>query len=93
MTTKYGHGPVMDRVPELTHYRDEGCTVWHACLSCPLPRCVYDDPRQGRGAKTRMRDADIARLSGEGWTANDLAARYHISRRQIFRILRQERGS
>jgi hypothetical protein len=91
MTTRSRGGAPVDRVPELTHYQDEGCRVWPSCLSCPLPRCIYDDPRQGRGARTRLRDADIARLSAEGWTANALAAHYKVSRRQIFRILRHER--
>jgi hypothetical protein len=83
--------PPVDRVPELTHYRDEGCVVWHACLTCPLPRCIYDDPRQGRGAANRLRDAEIARLAREGWSARALAARYQVTRRHVFRILRRER--
>jgi hypothetical protein len=85
-------GAPLDRVPELTHYQDEGCVVWHSCLSCPLARCIYDDPRQGRGAGVRLRDAQIARLYREGWTAGAIAARYGITRRSVFRVLRRERG-
>ena len=82
----------VDRVPELTHYQDDGCVVWHACLTCPLPRCIYDDPRQGRGAGVRLRDAEIVRRHREGWTARRLAEHYGVHRRSIFRILRRERG-
>ena len=83
--------PHPDRVPELTHYRDEGCAVWHACLSCPLARCIYDDPRGGRGASARQRDSEIARLFHEGWSARAIANHYQITRRSVFRILRRER--
>jgi hypothetical protein len=86
-----GAGPHPDRGRRLRARHDDGCEVWHACLSCPLPRCIYDEPRRGRGAAKRLRDADIARLSREGWTANQLAERYRLSRRQIIRIRRRER--
>ncbi len=95
MTTQHARrhrGAPPDRVPELTHYRDDGCRVWPSCLSCPLVRCIYDEPRQGRGATTRLRDAEIARLFREGWSARALALRYGVHRRSIFRILRRERG-
>lgn len=82
-----------DRLPELTHYRDDGCAVWRACLSCPLTRCIYDEPRGGRGAGNRLRDIEIARRAREGWSVDALAARYGVTRRHIFRILRRERRS
>ncbi len=85
-------GAPPDREPELTHYRDDGCRVWRSCLTCPLARCIYDEPRQGRGAKFRLRDAEVARLYREGWSARTLAQRYGIQRRSVFRILRRERG-
>lgn len=85
--------PGLDRVPELTHYQDVGCRVWHSCLSCPLARCIYDDPRQGRGAATRLRDAEIARRARAGWSARALAEHYGVHKRSIFRILRRERGA
>jgi hypothetical protein len=77
--------------PERTHYEDAGCEVWHACLSCPLPRCIYEEPRRGSAALKGLRDASIVRLSGEGWSRNALAARYKLSPRQVFRILQQAR--
>ena len=32
--------PDRDRLPEHTSYRDTGCGVWNACLSCPLMTCL-----------------------------------------------------
>jgi hypothetical protein len=93
MTTEYRRRrePPVDREPELTHYQDDGCFVWHACLSCPLPQCIYDDPRGPRIALHRDRNTEIGRLSREGWSRRALAARFGLSRRQVFRILRRER--
>lgn len=85
-------GARRDREPELVHYRDDGCRVWRSCLTCPLARCIYDEPRQGRGARFRLRDAEVARLYREGWSARALAQRYGVHRRSIFRILRRERS-
>jgi len=34
--------PDRDRLPEHTDYKDTGCGVYHACLSCPLMTCVFD---------------------------------------------------
>jgi hypothetical protein len=74
-------------------YRDDGCEVWHACLSCPLPRCIYEEPRRTTSQLTakRTRNAEIARLSRDGWSARELAARFGLTRRHIFRIRKQER--
>jgi hypothetical protein len=78
-----------DALPERTRYQDTGCQVWHACLSCPLARCIYDAPSQA--LRVRLRDAKIARLAGEGWTAAALADRYGMSIRQVYRILSRQR--
>ena len=83
--------PLLDSVPELTHYEDKGCMVWPACLSCPLARCIYDDPRGTRAAIHRPRDREIARLHAEGWAANAIARHFNMSRRQVFRVLARER--
>lgn len=80
-----------DRVPELTHYKDEGCVVWRACLSCPLPQCIYDQPNR-RGHHERLRDLVIEQLFHAGEPAQSLAERYGLTRRSIFRIVRRERG-
>lgn len=85
--------PPLDSLPELTRYQDDGCAVWHACLSCPLERCVYDDPGQARHAAVALRDEEIRRFHAAGWNMNDLVRRYQLSRRQIYRILGQRRDT
>ena len=80
--------PSVDLLPEHFPYRDDGCDVAPSCLSCPLPRCKYDDP----GCLTRERRArrDQAVLdvrSSEGITVMELARRFHISQRTVHRIL------
>lgn len=88
-------GPGYDRVPELTHYQDEGCRVWAACLTCPLPRCIFDDPAGVRRATNRavngQRDAEIRRRYAAGEAAIALAAEFGLGRRTVYRIV--ERGT
>lgn len=87
-------GSGYDRVPELTHYQDEGCRVWHACLTCPLARCIFDDPVGVRSATNRavnsQRDSEIRRRYHAGEQATALAREFRIGRRTVYRIV--ERG-
>lgn len=81
-----------DREPELTHYEDTGCVLFPSCLRCPLPRCVYEDPRGVQRYLRQTRDREVLRLIGEGHSVPEVAARLGISRRHVFRILRRLRG-
>ncbi|MER3421179.1 MAG: hypothetical protein C4290_11960 [Chloroflexota bacterium] len=83
-----------DREPELTHYthyEDTGCVLFPSCLRCPLPRCVYEDPRGVQHYLRQNRDREVLRLVGEGSTVPEIAARLGVSRRHVFRILRRLR--
>lgn len=75
-----------DRLPEQTHYRDDGCEIAPKCLECPLPQCRYDLPPKRAGAL--MREAELRRLLAEGLTADEAAVRMGVSRRTIFRLKR-----
>ena len=79
--------------PGLGDYRDDGCAVSPSCLTCPLMLCIYDDPRAFQRQAHAARDREIARLSAAGKSARQLANQFHLTRRHIFRILRQERGA
>ncbi len=70
-------------------FEDRGCVMAPSCLSCHLPICIYEDPRGPRGAQQRNRDAEVARRFREGWGIAAIAARYQLSQRQVFRILRR----
>ncbi len=75
-----------DRLPEQTHYRDDGCEISPRCLECPLPACRYDMPPKRAGAL--LREAELRRLLAEGLTADQAAERMGVSRRTVFRLKR-----
>ena len=83
-----------DALPENINYADTGCDIWHRCLTCPLRRCRYDEPGGVRRLINRARDRQITRLKQEeALPVNDLARRYGLSRRSVFRILRKANGA
>ncbi len=83
-----------DALPENIHYEDTGCEAAPRCLECPLPRCRYDEPGGLRGLLNRDRDRRIAELqsaSGGRVPVDELAGRFGLSRRTVFRILAKGR--
>ena len=76
-----------DALPEEIRYRDDGCDVHSQCLTCPLPRCRYDEPGGLRGMLNAYRDQQIVALRGDGAPVDQIADRYSLSRRTVFRIL------
>jgi AraC-like DNA-binding protein len=79
-----------DALPENLEYPDTGCGLWERCLTCPLPRCRYDEPGGARQIFLRERDSEIARLRrGDGVSIDELAQRFGVSRRTVFRVLRR----
>ena len=96
MTTLAPPSPVLslvrsDILPENAFYRDTGCDVSPACLTCPLPVCKYDDPGWLSRKDHRERDAKILSLRASGVSALGIARHLNISTRTVDRILR--RGS
>lgn len=84
--------PRKDALPEHVRYRDEGCDVFDSCLRCPLPRCRYDVPGGVRTLLNRARDREIRRLRDEtALSIEAIAARFHVSRRTVFRVLAPHR--
>jgi hypothetical protein len=83
-----------DALPEFTDYSDSGCDLYPSCLSCPLPRCRYDDPGGAAAMLRTGRNAAIARLaSRDGLTVEELARAFGVSRRTVFRVLAAGRGA
>lgn len=81
-----------DALPEHTDYRDTGCDVSESCLGCPLARCKYDEPVGGRSLSATARNREIVLLR-ERYRApiNLLASTYGVTRRTVFRALREAR--
>ncbi len=78
-----------DALPEEIRYRDDGCDVHPHCLTCPLPRCRYDEPGGLRAMLNAYRDQQIVALRGDGAHVDQIAERFGLSRRTVFRILSQ----
>jgi hypothetical protein len=76
-----------DSLPEHTRYRDDGCEVNESCLTCPLPRCRYDEPGGLRGLVNSYRDGQMMELRLNGVPVETIAERFGLSRRTVFRIL------
>ncbi|MCY4454695.1 MAG: hypothetical protein OXC56_00090 [Chloroflexi bacterium] len=77
-----------DALPEHVDYRDSGCDLFPSCLSCPLPRCRYDEPGGVRAMLNRTRDREIRRMRLDDQVpVNEIARRFHVSRRTVFRAL------
>lgn len=83
-----------DALPEHVDYRDRGCDLFPSCLSCPLPRCRYDEPGGVRAMLNRVRDREIRRMRfDDGVPINEIGRRFQVSRRTVFRALEAGRRS
>jgi hypothetical protein len=67
-----------DQLPENMRYRDDGCNIHPQCLTCPLPQW------------NAHRDREIVALRMKGVGAAEVASRFGISRRTVFRVLELE---
>lgn len=83
----------IDALPEHTDYNDKGCDLFPSCLSCPLPRCRYEEPGGAAAMMRGGRDASIIRMADEqAMSVDELARTFGLSRRTIFRVLRAHRA-
>ena len=81
-----------DLPPEYCQYRDEGCEFADSCLECPLPKCIYDEPRGRQRWLKRQRDNEMVNLfDGEGKEVKDLALIFGVSQRTVQRALKRMR--
>lgn len=76
-----------DTLPEYTPYQDDGCDIHDHCLTCPLPRCRYEEPGGLRGLLNELRDQQMLQMRRKGATVDELANRFGVSRRTVFRVL------
>ena len=81
-------------LPEQSVYRDDGCVHHPACLTCPFPRCVHDDPAAFyahlNGIAARVQEARV--LRGGQTPILTIAAKMGVSRRTVQRDLASIRG-
>ncbi|MBM4405020.1 MAG: hypothetical protein FJ039_02405 [Chloroflexi bacterium] len=61
-----------------------------SCLTCPLPRCRYDEPGWLMKEERTSRNAEILKFRvGGRASVDDLASRFGVSVRTVHRIIRQ----
>src|SRR2546425_6217831 len=77
-------------LPERTGYRDDGCEIHPQCLTCPLPRCRYDEPGGLTGLLNGLRDREIVALKSRGVAVEEIAETFAVSRRTVFRVLTEK---
>ncbi len=87
-----GRRPREDALPEHVNYRDEGCDLFRSCLTCPLPRCRFDEPGGARTMINVVRDQEIRRVHDTNCaTVDEITRRFGVSRRTVFRVLKIRR--
>ena len=73
-------------------YPDRGCDLAPSCLSCPLPRCKYDDPDHFHRQRRLARDLEVVTtMRLEGLTVEAAAERFSVTVRTVFRIQARSR--
>lgn len=86
---------LLDVLPEHYSYKDDGCGVSSSCLNCPLPQCKYDDPVGYYQGLRQDRDSlvlDVWRREPRIGVP-ELARRFGLSQRTVYRILRRSNGN
>ena len=77
-------------------YRDTGCNLAPKCLSCPLPRCQFDQvalpAHQTQIMRSASRAATIRKMYEErAMTRKEIAAELSVTERTVFRALEKKR--
>ena len=82
-----------DALPEDTDFPDTGCSIAPRCLRCPLARCIEEEPQRAaaRLAAFARRNREIAYIYRRYHPTIDMiATTYGLTRRQVFRIVRED---
>jgi hypothetical protein len=92
MTSYYKNELKSGDIPsEESNYFDSGCKYSPACLNCPLPVCIYDDPNFFKNFIKVSRDKNIFKDYKKGMSVKDLSLKYEVSIRTIQRSLKLHR--
>lgn len=73
--------------PDDINWKDNGCDLNPACLSCPLPRCIEEEPRGKQKLRMLARASHMAQLKRQGKSTREIAALFNISQRTVQRVL------
>ena len=84
--------PGGDLLPQDTYYADEGCELTPACLSCPMPRCAFDEPGGVAKLIVDQRNEQVVQQAFKGKSPRQLSTLFNLSLRSIQRILQPYRN-
>ena len=76
-----------DILPENIRYRDTGCELHSACLTCPLPVCKEELSHGRQSVRARMRTLQINLLLSEGRSIGWIMQVMGVSERTVYRAL------
>ena len=79
-------------VTEYGNWKDTGCDLYPACLECPLPRCIEEEPRGRQRIRMDARTADMLEMRRRGGSVHEIAACYSVSVRTVQRALSADSG-
>ena len=83
----------LDLPPEYCQYRDEGCEFAPSCLSCPFPKCIYEQPGGRQHWLKERRDKEVTGLvAADNKGVKELASMFGVSQRTIQRILKRTKN-
>ncbi len=64
-------------------YRDHGCHLHPACLTCPLERCRHDSGAHPCTLRNEARNRQIVELRRQGLAVREIAERVGHSKRRV----------
>lgn len=77
----------IDAYPEYYDYRDTGCVVYHACLSCPLSKCIYDSAKKGKYYWDNDKiESEVLEKTNAGWSVRQIVKWLGASPRTVKRL-------
>ena len=76
-------------------YVDEGCNLHSPCLTCPLPRCQFDEWPRRPGPKPKLvvekpdntaRDAAMRERRKAGVPIGDIAKEFGVTKVRVYQV-------
>jgi len=72
-------------VVEYANWKDCGCDLHPACLECPLPKCIEEEPRGRQKRRLDFRAEAMKEMREQGKNAREIAEAFHVSERTVQR--------
>ena len=73
-------------------WKDSGCDLHPACLECPLPRCIEEEPGGKQRRRLQSRAEHMAEMRRRGSSTGQIALAFGVSMRTVQRALHSNKG-